>query len=198
MGINLVIYFYSSNLFECCARYMIPKGSMSFCLYDTRSLSDDSSENTEMLKRWMTKGVLHGDPVVRSDFWSKELVGFYDLFIIQSIPVCELLLRDSDRASLRTYMKGKARWNIFLSREVRMVNSVIVVVNGISVLKSMDSNDESDLKYTRTIAAAFSCPYLSFKGIRTSLIPFLWLCLFELHASIFYCGNFLAPVFCYI
>ncbi|KAG6680602.1 hypothetical protein I3842_13G050400 [Carya illinoinensis] len=115
--------------------YMIPKGSMSFCLYDTRSLSDDSSENTEMLKRWMTKGVLHGDPVVR----------------------------DSDRASLRTYMKGKARWNIFLSREVRMVNSVIVVVNGISVLKSMDSNDESDLKYTRTIAAAFSCPYLSFK-----------------------------------
>ncbi|KAF5446432.1 hypothetical protein F2P56_032060 [Juglans regia] len=115
--------------------YMIPKGSMSFCLFDTRSLSDDSSENTETLKRWMTKGVCHGDPVVR----------------------------DSDIASLRTGMKGKARWNIFLSREVRMVNSVIVVVNGISVLKSMDSNDESDLKYTQTIAAAFSCPYLSFK-----------------------------------
>jgi hypothetical protein len=48
--------------------YMIPKGSMSFCLYDTRSLSDDSSENTEMLKRWLTKGVHHGDPVIRSDF----------------------------------------------------------------------------------------------------------------------------------
>lgn len=49
--------------------YMIPKSSMSFCLYDTRSLSVDSLENSEMLKCWMTKGVCRGDPVVRSDFW---------------------------------------------------------------------------------------------------------------------------------
>ncbi|XP_062174416.1 uncharacterized protein LOC133879722 [Alnus glutinosa] len=115
--------------------YMIPKGSMSFCLYDTRSLSDDSSENTEMLKRWLTKGVHHGDPVIRG----------------------------SDSPSLRTSMKCKARWNGFPSREIRMVNFVIFVVNGISVLKAMDSNDDSYMKYIQTIAEAFSCPYLSFK-----------------------------------
>jgi len=115
--------------------YMIPKSSMSFCLYDTRSLSDDSSENTEMLKRWLTKGVRHEDPVIRG----------------------------SDSPSFRTSMKCKARWNGFLSREIRMVNFVIFVVNGISVLKSMDSNDDSDMKYIQTIAEAFSYPYLSFK-----------------------------------
>ena len=46
--------------------YMIPRGSSSFCLYDTRSLSDDSSENIEMLKHWMTRGVCNGKLVVRS------------------------------------------------------------------------------------------------------------------------------------
>jgi hypothetical protein len=86
----------------------------------------------------------------------------------------ELLARGSDSPSLRTSMKCKARWNGFLSREIRMVNFVIFVVNGISVLKSMDSNDDSDMKYIQTIAEAFSYPYLSFKGIRTSLIPFSW------------------------
>lgn len=55
-----------------------------------------------------------------------------------------------------------------------MVNFVIFVVNGLSVLKSMDSNDDSDMKYLQTMATAFSCPYLSFKGIRSSLIPFPW------------------------
>ncbi|KAE8037848.1 hypothetical protein FH972_010403 [Carpinus fangiana] len=115
--------------------YMIPKSSMSFCLYDTRSLSNDSSENTEILKCWLTKGVCHGDAVIRG----------------------------SDSPSLRISMKCKARWNGFLTREIRRVSFVIFVVNGISVLKSMDSNEDSDMKYIQTIAEAFSCPYLSFK-----------------------------------
>lgn len=115
--------------------YMIPKSSTSFCLYDTRSLSDDPSNNDEILKLWMTKGVRHGDPVIRN----------------------------SDSPSLRTSMKSKDRWNRFLSSEIRMVNFVIFVVNGISVLKSMDSNDDSETKYSQTLARAFSCPYVSFK-----------------------------------
>uniref|UniRef100_A0A2N9HSR0 G domain-containing protein n=1 Tax=Fagus sylvatica TaxID=28930 RepID=A0A2N9HSR0_FAGSY len=115
--------------------YMIPKSSTSFCLYDTRSLSDDSSDNAEMLKRWMTKGVRHGDPISR----------------------------DSDSPSLRASIKCKARWNHFLSSEIRRVNFIIFVINGISVLKSMDSNDDSETKYIQTLVTAFNCPYLSFK-----------------------------------
>ena len=45
--------------------YMIPRGSTSFCLYDSRSLSDDSSANMEMLTHWMTIGVRHGELVIR-------------------------------------------------------------------------------------------------------------------------------------
>lgn len=45
---------------------MIPRGSNSFCLYDTRGLSDDPSENTKMFKRWMKLGVRNGELVKRS------------------------------------------------------------------------------------------------------------------------------------
>lgn len=45
--------------------YMIPRDSTSFCLYDTRSLSDESSTNREMLTHWMTTGVRHGELVIR-------------------------------------------------------------------------------------------------------------------------------------
>jgi len=47
--------------------YMIPRGATSFCLFDTRSLSDDFADNEEMLQHWMTKGVRHGELVVRHD-----------------------------------------------------------------------------------------------------------------------------------
>lgn len=79
---------------------------------------------------------------------------------------CKFLIRNSDSPSLRTSMKCKDRWNRFLSSEIRVVNFVIFVVNGISVLKSMDSNDDSETKYSQTLARAFSCPYVSFKGNR--------------------------------
>lgn len=45
--------------------YMIPRDSASFCLYDTRSLSDKSSTNREMLTHWMITGVRHGELVIR-------------------------------------------------------------------------------------------------------------------------------------
>ncbi|XP_031099901.1 uncharacterized protein LOC116004107 [Ipomoea triloba] len=45
--------------------YKIPKCAKSFCLYDTRSLSDNHSENECLLKRWMTNGVCHGELVMR-------------------------------------------------------------------------------------------------------------------------------------
>ncbi|MCD7452283.1 hypothetical protein HAX54_016115 [Datura stramonium] len=45
--------------------YTIPRGSSSLCLYDTRGLSDDLSENKKIVKRWMTKGVRHGKLITR-------------------------------------------------------------------------------------------------------------------------------------
>lgn len=47
------------------SEYMVPRRSTSFCLYDTRSLSSDPLENTQMVRRWMTKGVRHGELVIR-------------------------------------------------------------------------------------------------------------------------------------
>ncbi|KAA8543539.1 hypothetical protein F0562_021715 [Nyssa sinensis] len=122
--------------------YMIPRGSTSFCLNDTRSLSDESYENMEMLKRWMTKGVRHG----------------------------ELAIRDSDSSSLKTIMKSKARHNGYKSSEARMVNFVIYVVNGLSVLKSMNSNDEAGMQYTQLISTTFNCPFLSFKDDKPVIV----------------------------
>ncbi|KAK3029407.1 hypothetical protein RJ639_039751 [Escallonia herrerae] len=118
--------------------YMIPRGSKSFCLYDTRSLSDDVPENVQLLKRWMTKGVRHG----------------------------ELAIMKSDSAILKSRMKCKARQDDYSTSETRMVNFVIFVVNGLSVLKSMESNDEADKMYTEMIATMFNCPFLSFKESR--------------------------------
>ncbi|XP_042516192.1 uncharacterized protein LOC122090620 [Macadamia integrifolia] len=121
--------------------YMIPRGSTSFCLYDTRSLSDNLSDNYEMLKSWITKGVRHG----------------------------ELVIRDSDSPSIRKSMKCKARGIGYWSKEARMVNFVIFVVNGVSVLKSMDDSNE-DEQYPDMLAKTFSCPYLSFKDAKPVVV----------------------------
>lgn len=71
--------------------YMIPRGSTSFCLYDTRSLSDDSKENAEMLERWMTRGVRNGQPVTRSRYFesTKSLTFFWsgNFTCLDSLPL---------------------------------------------------------------------------------------------------------------
>lgn len=115
--------------------YMIPRGSTSFCLYDTRSLSMDPSEDNKIIKRWMTKGVRHG----------------------------ELVIRESDNWSLRKRMRCKARWGGHPFSVIRRVNFVIFVVNGLTVLKSMDNNHDGQSQYTQLIADTYNCPYLSFK-----------------------------------
>ncbi|KAL6547906.1 hypothetical protein OROHE_009611 [Orobanche hederae] len=86
--------------------FMIPRESNSICLYDTRSLSDNSHENSKMLKNWTTKVVLHGELVVRS----------------------------SDTQRLRKSLKCKGGKKGFFSSKSRKVNFVICVVNGLSVL----------------------------------------------------------------
>ncbi|KAG8371709.1 hypothetical protein BUALT_Bualt13G0116400 [Buddleja alternifolia] len=114
--------------------YKIPRGSSSFCLYDTRSLSDDPSENVKMTQGWMTKGVRHG----------------------------ELVRRQSDSEELKARLRCKARWSCSPGW-VRPVNFVIFVVNGLSVLESMDGGDETKNWYLQLIATTFNNPLLSFK-----------------------------------
>ncbi|GAU13376.1 hypothetical protein TSUD_175280 [Trifolium subterraneum] len=116
--------------------FMIPRESNSICLYDTRSLSDNSHENSKMLKNWMTKGVRHGELVVRS--------------------------RDSQRLSKS--LKCKSGKKGFFSSKRRKVNFVICVVNGLSVLNAME-NARGDLEaqYIEAVVSTFNCAYLSFK-----------------------------------
>ncbi|XP_016432612.1 uncharacterized protein LOC107759241 isoform X2 [Nicotiana tabacum] len=115
--------------------YMIPRGSSSFCLYDTRSLSDDLAENKKMVKQWMTKGVRHG----------------------------ELIKRDSDDVHLKSKMKSKARRNSFCAIEAKVVNFVIFVVSAVSILELMDSDDEIKRRKTQAVATTFNDPLLSFE-----------------------------------
>ncbi|KAJ6338967.1 hypothetical protein OIU76_008435 [Salix suchowensis] len=63
--------------------YMIPRGSTSFCLYDSRGLSYDSYDSSITLKKWITEGVHHR----------------------------ELVIRPSDNLHLRNRMKCKAHGN---------------------------------------------------------------------------------------
>ncbi|XP_019223819.1 PREDICTED: uncharacterized protein LOC109205564 isoform X2 [Nicotiana attenuata] len=114
--------------------YTIPRGSSSFCLYDTRSLSDDLTENKKMVKQWMTKGVRHG----------------------------ELIKRDSDDAYLKSKMKSKDQ-NSSCAIEAKVVNFVIFVVSAVSIFELMDSDDETKRQKAQAVATIFNDPLLSFK-----------------------------------
>ena len=70
-------------------------------------------------------------------------------------------------------MKCKAHGNGCQSKETRMVNFVIFVVDGLAVLKSMDNLVDEGTKYTQMIAKTFDCPYISFNGTRKFFILFL-------------------------
>lgn len=121
--------------------YMVPRGSGSFCLYDTRGLSVDSSENQKMSERWMTRGVHHG----------------------------ELITRASDCITLKARLKCKARRSFF-SSQGRPIDFVIFVVNGLSVLESLNSADEKKKKeYSQMIATNFNNPWLSFKDDKPAI-----------------------------
>lgn len=124
--------------------YMIPRHSNSICLYDTRSLSDDSdkAENIRMLKGWMTKGVHHG----------------------------ELVVRNTDNQGLRKSLKVKALKEGYFSSKTRKVNFVIYVVNGLLVLKAMENAGALETQYIETIVSTFNCPFLSFKDDKPVLV----------------------------
>ncbi|ESR56780.1 hypothetical protein CICLE_v10020463mg [Citrus x clementina] len=115
--------------------YTIPRGSNSFSLYDTRSLSDDASDNINMIKLWIMEGVRHG----------------------------ELVIRRSDSSSLRNRMRCKARKIGCDPSVIRKVNFVIFVVDGLAVLKSMEGDSDVEKQYDQIVATTFNCPYLSFR-----------------------------------
>lgn len=150
---------------------MIPRRSAFFCLYDTRSLSSDPLENAQMVRRWMMKGVRHGELVIRWGF-NTFFVDDRTWFIFQV--VCELFLalafRESDDSDLRTRLKYKAHWQGHPPSTIRAVNFVIFVVNGLSILKSMEGKDDHDVSYMDMVATTYNLPHLSFKGTTVFLI----------------------------
>ncbi|XP_058736852.1 uncharacterized protein LOC131609214 [Vicia villosa] len=124
--------------------YMIPRNSNSICLYDTRSLSDNSHENNQMLKNWMTKGVRHGEFVLRTT--------------------------DDPRLSesLR-WFKGDKKGSV--SDKSRKVNSVIYVLDGLSILNTMKTGGGGwETPYIKMVVSSFNCPFLSFKDDKPVLV----------------------------
>ncbi|TYI00835.1 hypothetical protein ES332_A11G159800v1 [Gossypium tomentosum] len=115
--------------------YMIPRGSASFCLYDSRGLADGTSENINVIQNWMNNGVRHGEPVIRK----------------------------SDDSSLRRRMKFKPRELGWKFCRPQMVNFVIFVVDAVSVLKSIEGHGVEDLLCLQMINEVFKHPCLSFK-----------------------------------
>lgn len=67
-------------------------------------------------------------------------------------------------------MRCKARGSCRPFSVIRRLNFVIFVINGLTALKSMDSNHDGQSQYMQLIANTYNCPYLSFKGTRTFII----------------------------
>ncbi|PKU78842.1 hypothetical protein MA16_Dca000185 [Dendrobium catenatum] len=113
--------------------YPIPRNSGTLCVYDTRSLSLVPSENLHLLMRWMTNGVVHG----------------------------EMAFHISDDAIKKNKMKIKAKNLHGYFCKKRTVNFVILVVNGVSILESMESKET---QYIDMIVQTFNSPYVAFRG----------------------------------
>ncbi|XP_064972826.1 uncharacterized protein LOC135654363 isoform X1 [Musa acuminata AAA Group] len=119
--------------------YMIPRKSKSLCVYDTRSLSTNLPHNFRLLQRWMTRGVSHG----------------------------EMVIRDSDDFVTRKNIKSMRRQGLLSPCKRRIVNFVIFVVDGLSVLKSMDAKDD---QYNEILFETFTYPFLSFKDNKPAVV----------------------------
>lgn len=119
--------------------YMIPRNSKSLCFYDSRSLSTCKSENFSILNGWMTQGVSHG----------------------------RMVIRDSDTVLMKEKIKAMARQHQNCFCQTRFVNFVIFVVDGVSVLKSMDGKDG---EYSEMLIENFNYPYLSFKDDKPAVV----------------------------
>ncbi|URE17531.1 hypothetical protein MUK42_32029 [Musa troglodytarum] len=119
--------------------YMIPRKSKSLCIYDTRSLATNLPHDFRLLQRWMTRGVSHG----------------------------EMVIRDSDDLEMRKNIKSMRRQGLFSPCKRRIVNFVIFVVDGLSVLKSMDAMDD---QYNEILFETFNYPFLSFKDNKPAVV----------------------------
>ncbi|CAN6446092.1 unnamed protein product [Victoria cruziana] len=94
--------------------YDFPLNSPSFCVYDTRSLSEDKNENLENIREWMVAGVRHGAPVFR---------------------------KSDDADTRKAILCRGRRMDHFLST-AKEVNFVIFVVSGLSVIEAMRNDDK--------------------------------------------------------
>ncbi|XP_042459329.1 uncharacterized protein LOC122042979 isoform X2 [Zingiber officinale] len=119
--------------------YMIPRKSKSLCIYDTRSLSSKPSDNVELLQCWMTRGVSHG----------------------------EMVIRQSDDIVTRNTIKSMVRQGVFSPYKKRVVNFVILVVNGVSILEWIHAKDNG---YVDILLETFKYPFLSFKDNKPALV----------------------------
>ncbi|XP_073222768.1 uncharacterized protein [Cicer arietinum] len=149
--------------------YMFPRDSNSICLYDTRSLPDNSRECDKILKNWMTKGVRNGELVVRFEYL---VITFPPIFSNVNIYVkfYQFSIRSIDSQRLRKSLKHKGDMKGFFSNKSRKVNFVICVINSLLVLNAMENAGALEDKYIETIVSTFNCPFLSFKDDKPVLV----------------------------
>eukprot|EP01018_Ginkgo_biloba_P007079 Gb_09837 [translate_table: standard] len=92
--------------------YSVPGGS-NFCIFDSRGISGNVTEDLPLLEGWMTNGIHHG----------------------------EMVLRSSDDITIRVALEHKGRDRHFQVSKIRKVHFVIFVVNALSILQQMASMD---------------------------------------------------------
>ncbi|WVZ71788.1 hypothetical protein U9M48_020328 [Paspalum notatum var. saurae] len=110
--------------------YPVPRNSNAICIYDTCGWSSNPVKNSMMLHQWMTKGISHG----------------------------EIATWDIDEGKMIRDIKPLGRQYSFLHCRTRKVNFVIFVVDGVSVLESIDGNKKG---YTEILHETFMSPFLS-------------------------------------
>uniref|UniRef100_A0ACD5U663 Uncharacterized protein n=1 Tax=Avena sativa TaxID=4498 RepID=A0ACD5U663_AVESA len=118
--------------------YKIPRYSNGICIYDTRSLSRNPEKDFKILQRWMTKGISHG----------------------------EMVMWDTDDDAKIENLKSMGRQCSFLPCKTRKVNFVIFVVDGISILRSIDDKKG----YMDMLRQTFMNPFLSFGDDKPAVV----------------------------
>uniref|UniRef100_A0ACD5TPQ7 Uncharacterized protein n=1 Tax=Avena sativa TaxID=4498 RepID=A0ACD5TPQ7_AVESA len=119
--------------------YKIPRNSDGICIYDTRSLSKNPEKDFKILQRWMTKGISHG----------------------------EMVMWDTDDGAKIENLKSMGRQYSFLPCKTRKVNFVIFVVDGISILRSLDDDKKG---YMDMLHQTFMNPFLSFGDDKPAVV----------------------------
>ncbi|KAM0903192.1 hypothetical protein ACQ4PT_018817 [Festuca glaucescens] len=119
--------------------YKIPRHSNGMCIYDTRSLSGNPEKDFKILQRWMTKGISHG----------------------------EMVMWDTDDDTKIKNLKSMGRQHSVLPCKSRKVNFVIFVVDGTSILRSIDNDKKG---YMDILRQTFMNPFLSFGDDKPAVV----------------------------